>query len=182
MTKIGVVVGSLRKESYARKWSVALAELFPADVEVEFLEIGNLPLYNEEYDENNPSEYTEFRNAVSAQDAIIFATPEYNRSTSGVLKNAIDVASRPWGQSVWTGKPALILGHSISNISGANAVQSLRPTLAFLDMPVLGQPEVYLANSQNFFDEDGKLNNEETRGFLQTVADAFIAHIEKNTK
>lgn len=182
MTKIGVVVGSLRKESFARKWSEALVELFPVEFEVEFLEIGNLPLYNEEYDQDSPAAYTEFRNAVAAQDAIIFATPEYNRSTSGVLKNAIDVASRPWGQSVWAGKPALILGHSISNISGANAVQSLRPILAFLDMPVLAQPEVFLANSQNFFDEEGKLNNEDTRAFLQTVADAFVAHIEKNTK
>ncbi|XJS09682.1 NADPH-dependent FMN reductase [Aerococcaceae bacterium WGS1372] len=182
MTKIGIVVGSLRKESYARKWAQALVELFPADVEVEFLEIGNLPLYNEEYDQDSPAEYTEFRNVVAAQDAIIFSTPEYNRSTSGVLKNAIDIASRPWGQSVWSGKPALIMGHSISNISGANAVQALRPILAFLDMPVLNQPEVYLANSQNFFDEGGKLTNEDTRGFLQTVADAFMQHIEKNTK
>lgn len=182
MTKIGVVVGSLRKESFARKWARALAELFPANVEVEFLEIGNLPLYNEEYDQDSPEEYTHFREAVAAQDAIIFSTPEYNRSTSGVLKNAIDVASRPWGQSVWSGKPALIIGHSISGMSGVNAVQSLRPILAFLDMPVLGQPEVYLAHSQDFFDEEGKLNNEDTKAFLQTVADAFIAHIEKNTK
>lgn len=182
VTKVGVVVGSLRKESYARKWAVALTDLFPEDYEVEFLDISQLPLYNEEYDQDSPREYTEFRNAVASQDAIIFATPEYNRSTSGVLKNAIDVASRPWGQSVWAKKPALILAHSISNISGANAVQSLRPILAFLDMPVLAQPEVYLANSQNFFDEDGKLNNEGTRDFLQTVADAFVAHIELHTK
>ena len=182
MTKIGVVVGSLRNESFARKWARALAELFPANVEVEFLEIGNLPLYNEEYDQHSPEEYIHFREAVAAQDAIIFSTPEYNRSTSGVLKNAIDVASRPWGQSVWSGKPALIIGHSISGMSGVNAVQSLRPILAFLDMPVLGQPEVYLAHSQDFFDEEGKLNNGDTKAFLQTVADAFIAHIEKNTK
>lgn len=182
MTKIGVVVGSLRKEAYSRKWAVELSKLFPADVEVEFLEIGNLPLYNEEYDANSPSEYIEFRNAVATQDAIIFSTPEYNRSTTGPLLNAIDVASRPWGQSVWAGKPALIMAHSISNLSGVNAAQSLRPVLAYLDMPVLTQPEVYIANSQNYFDEEGNLNNEDTRGFLQTVADAFVAHIERNKK
>lgn len=180
MTKIGVVVGSLRKDSFARKWAVELSELFPAGYEVEFLEIGNLPLYNEEYDANSPAEYTEFRNAVAAQDAIIFSTPEYNRSTSAALKNALDVASRPWGQSVWGGKPALIMGHSISGLSGTNAVQALRPVLAFLDMPVLAQPEVYLANSHEFFGEDGRLNNDDSRAFLQSVADAFVAHVEKN--
>lgn len=178
--KIGVVVGSLRKESYARKWAKNFVELFPSDVEFTFIEIGNLPLYNEEYDQEDIAEYNEFRQAVKAQDAIIFSTPEYNRSVPGVLKNAIDVGSRPAGQAVWSGKPAMIMSHSVSGISGANAVQALRPSLAFLDMPVMGQPEVYLAKSAEFFDEAGKLNNEGTRNFLQTVADRFMAHIKKN--
>ncbi|UPQ85465.1 NAD(P)H-dependent oxidoreductase [Ignavigranum ruoffiae] len=180
MVKIGVFVGSLRKESYARKWAKNFTELFPSEAEITFIEIGKLPLYNEEYDQQDIPEYNEFRKTVSEQDAIIFSTPEYNRSVPGVLKNAIDVGSRPAGQAVWTGKPAMIMSHSVSGISGANAVQALRPSLAFLNMPVMGQPEVYLAKSAEFFDEEGKLNNEGTRKFLQSVADSFMAHIEKH--
>lgn len=180
MTKIGVVVGTLRKESFSRKWAKNIVELLPEGFEVEFLEIGNLPLYNEEYDANSPAEYTTFRESVARQDAIIFATGEYNRSIPGVLKNALDVASRPWGQSVWAGKPALVVSHSISNVSGSLAQYHLRQVLAFLDMPVLGQPEVMLANSQNLIGEDGKVNNQGTIDFLQSVVDAFVAFIAKH--
>src|SRR5699024_7790802 len=105
---------------------------------------------------------------------------EYNRSIPGVLKNALDVASRPWGQSVWSGKPALVVSHSISNVSGSLAQYHLRQVLAFLDMPVLGQPEVMLANSQNLIGEDGKVNNQGTIDFLQSVVDAFVAFIAKH--
>ena len=179
MTKIGVVVGSLRKESFARKWANNIVELFPEGYEVEFLEIGNLPLYNEEYDTDNPAEYTAFRESVARQDAIIFATPEYNRSISGALKNALDVASRPWGQSVWAGKPALIVSHSISNISGFGANHHLRQMLTFLNMPMVLQPEVNLANSQDLIGEDGKVNNQGTIDFLQTVVDTFVDLIQR---
>lgn len=179
MTKVGVLVGSLREGSYARKWAEEFTKLLPEDFEVTFLEIGNLPLYSEEYDENEPAEYASFRAEAKAQDAIVISTPEYNRSTSAVLKNALDVGSRPYGSSVWDGKPTIIIGHSISNISGANAIQSLRPTLAFLNMPVLSQPEVQLANSQKYFDDAGNLNNEGTKAFLQGAADAYVTHVKR---
>lgn len=180
MTKIGVVVGTLRKESFSRKWAKNIVELLPEGFEVEFLEIGNLPLYNEEYDANSPAEYTAFREGVARQDAIIFATGEYNRSIPGVLKNALDVASRPWGQSVWAGKPALVVTHSIAGLSGSLAQYQLRQILAFLDMPVLAQPELMLANSQNLIGEDGKVNNQGTIDFLQSAVDSFVAFIAKN--
>lgn len=180
MTKVGIVVGSLRKESFARKWANNMVELFPEEYEVEFLEIGNLPLYNEEYDTDSPAEYTAFREAVARQDAILFATPEYNRSISGSLKNALDVASRPWGESVWNGKPALIVSHSISNISGFGANHHLRQMLTFLNMPMVLQPEVYLANSQDLIGEDGKVNNQGTLDFLQTAVDAFVDLIKRH--
>lgn len=180
MKKIGIIIGSLRKDSFARKWALELVKLLPSDYQSTVIEIGELPLYNEEYDANSPEAYEVFRNAVKEQDAIIFSTPEYNRSFSGALKNALDVASRPWGQSVWAGKPALVMSHSISGISGVNAATALKPILSFLDMPLLNQPEIYLANSQNFFDENGNLNNESTKEFLQTAADAFVKHVEKH--
>lgn len=180
MTKVGIIVGSLRKESFARKWANNMVDLFPEDYEVEFLEIGNLPLYNEEYDTDSPAEYTAFRESVARQDAILFATPEYNRSISGALKNALDVASRPWGKSVWNGKPTLIVSHSISNISGFGANHHLRQMLTFLNMPMVLQPEVYLANSQNLIDEDGKVNNQGTLDFLQTAVDAFVDLIQRH--
>lgn len=179
MTKIGIVVGSLRKESYSRKIANNVGELFPQGYQTEFLEIGNLPLYNEEYDENSPAEYTTFRNQVKGADAILFVTPEYNRSVPGVLKNALDVASRPWGQSVWAGKPAAIISQSIGNISGFGANHHLRQVLTFLDMPILQQPEAYIANSANLFDDQGKINNEGTVKFLQSFVDAFVALIGK---
>lgn len=179
MKKIGIVVGSLRKESYSKKIAHNVAALFPEGYETEFIEIGNLPLYNEEYDENAPAEYTAFRNSVKEVDAVLFVTPEYNRSVPGVLKNALDVGSRPYGQSVWGGKPAAIISQSISNLSGFGANHHLRQSLTFLDMPVLQQPEVYLANSPDLLDENGKINNEGTINFLQSVVDAFVELIKK---
>ena len=180
MTKIGVVVGTLRKESFSRKWATNIVGLLPEGFEVEFLEIGNLPLYNEEYDANSPAEYTAFRDSVARQDAIIFATGEYNRSIPGALKNALDVASRPWGQSVWAGKPAMVVSHSISGISGSLSQYHLRQILSYLDMPILNQPEVMLANSQNLIGEDGKVNNQGTLDFLQSVVDVFVPFIAKH--
>ncbi len=179
MPKVGIIVGSLRKESYSRKIAKNVAELFPADYETEFVEIGNLPLYNEEYDGNSPEEYATFRNAIKELDAVLFVTPEYNRSVPGVLKNALDVGSRPYGESVWNGKPAAIISQSISNLSGFGANHHLRQSLAFLNMPVVQQPEVYIANSQDLIDENGKINNEETIQFLQSFVDAFVDLIKK---
>lgn len=179
MTKIGIIVGSLRQDSYARKWGKVLQGLYPEGTEIEFLEIGQLPLYNEEYDSDSPQEYQDFREAVARQDGIVFVTPEYNRSIPGVLKNAIDVASRPWGESVWGGKPALVVSHSISNLSGFGANHHLRQILSFLDMPTVQQPEVYLANSQDYFNEAGQLTQEDTRDFLKSAVEAHMNLVNK---
>jgi len=179
MAKIGIIVGSLRKESFSKKVATNVASLFPEGYETEFIEIGNLPLYNEEYDGNSPAEYTAFRNTVKGIDAVLFVTPEYNRSVPGVLKNALDVGSRPYGESMWDRKPAAIISQSISNLSGFGANHHLRQSLAFLNMPVVQQPEVYLANSADLLDENGKINNEGTVQFLQTFVDAFVELIKR---
>jgi len=179
MTKIGIVVGSLRKESFSRKFAKNVAELFPEGYETKFIEIGNLALYSEEYDANPPAEYTTFRNTVKEMDAILFVTPEYNRSVPGVLKNAIDVGSRPYGASVWDGKPAAIISQSISNLSGFGANHHLRQVLTFLNMPVVQQPEVYLANSPELLDSNGKITNADTLKFLQSFVDIFVELIKK---
>ncbi len=180
MTKVGIVVGSLRKESFSRKIAKNLVELFPGGYEAEFVEIGHLPLYNEEYDGNSPEEYNTFRKQIKGMDAILFVTPEYNRSVPGVLKNALDVASRPYGESVWDGKPAAIVSQSISNLSGFGANHHLRQSLTFLNMPVVQQPEVYLANSQDLLDDNGKFKSEDTIQFLQSFVDAFVDLMKKH--
>ena len=179
MAKIGIVVGSLRKESFSKKIAASVVELFPDGYTTEFIEIGNLPLYNQDYDANSPAEYTAFRSKVQDFDAILFVTPEYNRSIPGILKNAIDVGSRPYGQSVWAGKPAAIISQSIGNIGGFGANHHLRQILTFLDMPVLQQPEMYITNSPDLFDTNGQISNEEVTQFLQSFVDAFVALIER---
>ena len=177
---VGVVVGSLRKESFNRKTAKALIENAPSNLSFEFLEIGNLELYTEDYDAAAPQSYVDFRNKVKSKDAILFVTPEYNRSVPGVLKNAIDVASRPWGQSVWNEKPAAILSVTIGGIGAFGANHHLRQSLAFLNMPVLAQPEAYISNAMSLFDESGKLTNDSTKEFFTSFMGAFAAFIEKN--
>ncbi|MTD31244.1 NADPH-dependent FMN reductase [Planomicrobium sp. YIM 101495] len=179
MAKVGIVVGSLRKEAFSKKIAENIAELFPDGYETEFVEIGNLPLYNQDYDEDSPQEYVTFRDKVRGMDAILFVTPEYNRSVPGVLKNAIDIGSRPYGESVWDSKPAAVVSQSISNLSGFGANHHLRQSLTFLNMPVVQQPEVYLANSQDLLDESGKFNNEGTVEFLKSFIDTFVELIKK---
>ncbi|GGC87290.1 NADPH-dependent FMN reductase [Enterococcus wangshanyuanii] len=173
MTKYGVIVGSTRKNSYSEAVAKAIVKGLPADAEVSFLNIKDLPLYNQDYDENSPEAYTTFRNEVAAQDAFIFVTPEHNRSITAALKNALDVASRPWGQSVWGGKPALVASQSISGISGVLANHVLRQSLVFLDMPTMQQPEVYIGQSDKLFDENLEPNNEGTKDFLASVGKQF---------
>lgn len=183
MTKIAIVVGSLRKESFSRKIANNVSTLFPDGFETQFISIGDLPLYNQDLDEDNniPSQWATFREDMKTCDAVLFVTPEYNRSVPGVLKNAIDVGSRPMQESVWKGKPAAIISNSPSNLSGFGANHHLRQSLVFLDMPVVQQPEVYLANVMTLLDEDGKINNEDTVQFLQTFVNTFIDLIKKYT-
>ena len=173
MTKYGVIVGSTRKNSYSEAVAKAIVKGLPADVEVTYLNIKDLPLYNQDYDEDSPEAYTTFRNEVAAQDAFIFVTPEHNRSITAALKNALDVASRPWGQSVWGGKPALVASQSVSGVSGVLANHILRQSLVFLDMPTMQQPEVYIGHSDKLFDENLEPTNEGTKDFLAGVGKKF---------
>ncbi len=179
MARVGIIVGSLRKESFSKQVAANVVKLFPTGYTSELIEIGNLPIYNQDYDENPPAEYTAFRAQVRGLDAILFVTPEYNRSIPAVLKNALDVGSRPYGQSVWAGKPAAIISQSIGNIGGFGANHHLRQVLSFLDMPLLQQPEAYLANSAELFDENGLIKNTDTVEFLQSFVDAFVSLIKR---
>jgi chromate reductase, NAD(P)H dehydrogenase (quinone) len=176
---VAVIVGSLRKESYSRKIALALAPLAAPALSLQIVEIGALPLYNQDADANPPAQWTQFRASVKAADAVLFVTPEYNRSVPGALKNAIDVGSRPYGQSCWSGKPAAIVSNSPGSIGGFGANHHLRQSLVFLDMPTLQQPEAYLAGANKLLDADGKFAADTTREFLTKFLAAFAAWIEK---
>jgi chromate reductase len=156
--------------------------LAPAALKTAIVEIGALPLYNQDLDANPPPEWTAFRQRIAAADAVLFVTPEYNRSVPGVLKNALDVASRPYGKSAWDGKPAAIVSVSPGAIGGFGANHHLRQSLVFLNMPALQQPEAYIGGAGNLFDEKGALTNSGTRDFLGKFMTAFAAWIEKNAK
>jgi chromate reductase len=177
--KIAVIVGSLRKESFNRKVAKTLMLLAPSTLDMEIIEIGGLALYNEDIDVTPPPEYTEFRERIKAADGVLFVTPEYNRSVPGVLKNAIDVGSRPYGASAWNGKPAAVVSVSPGAIGGFGANHHLRQSLVFLNMPAMQQPEAYIGNIGKQFDGD-TLTNDSTRGFLQTFIDAYATWVERH--
>lgn len=185
MTKtrsVAVLVGSLRKESLNRRMAHALAALAPASLKLEIVEIGDLSHYNQDLDSTPPAPWVAFREQVKAKDAVLFITPEYNRSVPGVLKNAIDIGSRPYGQSVWSGKPGAVLTVSPGAIGGFGANHHLRQSLVFLDVPAMPQPEAYIGNAADLFDADGKVKNETTRGFLQKFMEAYAAWVEANLR
>jgi chromate reductase len=179
--QIGYVVGSLRKESINRKLANALVKLGPPDFTFKELRIGDLPLYNQDEDRSQAPEVQKLKTELRAVDAVIFVTAEYNRSVPGVLKNAIDHASRPYGQSAWAGKPAGVIGASIGAISTAVAQLHLRTILAYLDMPTLAQPEVYLQVKDGFFDEVGNIANPDVRKFVHGWMDKYAAWVKKLT-
>ncbi len=170
---VAVIVGSLRKESINRKLANALAELATAPLKLSIVEIAQLPLYNQDGDEHPPAEWTQFRERIRAADAVLFVTPEYNRSVPAPLKNAIDVGSRPYGKSAWNGKPGAVVSASPGNIGGFGANHHLRQSLVFLNIPAMPQPEAYLGAADNLFDANGKLTNDGTRKFLQGFLEAF---------
>ncbi|MHD0290451.1 NADPH-dependent FMN reductase [Weissella tructae] len=180
MTKYGVLVGSLRKGSFSEGVARALVAGLPADAEVTFLPIRDLPLYDQDYDMDSPKSYVEFRETVAAQDAFIIATPEHNRNVPAALKNALDIASRPWGENVWAGKPVLPASQSIAGLGGALANHSLKQTLGFLDMNIMQQPELYIGNTPELANENGDITNEGTASFLAGVAADFDAFVQKN--
>jgi chromate reductase len=177
--QIGYVVGSLRKESFNRKLANAIVKLAPPDFTFKELKIGDLPLYDQDDDKSQAPEVQRLKSEIRSCDAILFVTPEYNRSIPGVLKNALDHASRPYGQSAWAGKPAGVVGCSIGAIGTAVAQLHLRTILAYLDMPTLGQPEVYLTVKDGFFDESGNITNAETKKFVHGWVDKYAAWVKR---
>jgi chromate reductase len=177
---IVVIVGSLRKESLNRKMANALSDLAPASLKLEIVEIGQLPLYNQDLDSSPPAEWAAFRQRVKKADGVLFVTPEYNRSVPAALKNAIDVASRPYGQNMWDKKPAAVVSVSPGAIGGFGANHHLRQSLVFLNMPAMPQPEAYIGGADKLFDAAGKIANEGTRGFLTKFLEAFAAWVDKH--
>jgi chromate reductase len=181
MSKIAVFVGSLRKESFNRRLAHALARLAPQGLELGFPRIDDLPPFNQD-DEANPAPMVRrLKGEVLAADGVIFVTPEYNRSVPGVLKNAIDHASRPYGESAWQGKPAAVIGMSPGAIGTAVAQMHLRTILACLDMPTLGQPEMYLTYKEGFFDADGNVG-EKSREQVRKWLDRYGKWVEGHAR
>jgi len=174
---IAVVVGSLRKDSFNKKLAKALEKLFPAEFSFTHLRIDDLPLYNQD-DDGNPSEQVKrIKGEIAAAQGLLFVTPEYNRSLPGVLKNAIDHASRPYGQNAWAGKPAGVIGVSVGALGTALAQQHLRNILAYLDVPVLGQPEAFVQAKEGVFNADGSLGDG-IKKFLQGWVDQYVAWVK----
>ncbi len=179
MTTIAIIVGSLRRESFNRKFAEALVRLAPAGVDFTWPKIGSLALYNQD-EEGTPSAATTLlKTEIRGADGVIFVTPEYNRSIPGVLKNAIDHASRPYGDSAWAGKPAGVIGLSSGVIGTALAQQHLRNVLAYLDMPTLGQPEAFIQYRDGMIAEDGSLTDM-SRDFVQTWLDAYLGFVARH--
>ena len=176
---IAVLVGSLRKDSLNRKTAFALADLAPASIKLSQVEIGQLSMYNQDLDEAPPAEWIAFRQRIKAADGVLFVSPEYNRSVPAALKNAIDIGSRPYGQSAWQGKPGGVVTVSPGAIGGFGANHHLRQMLTFLDVHPLQQPEAYLGNAGKWFGEDGKLQDESARKFLQTFVNAYAAWVQR---
>lgn len=177
--QIAVLVGSLRKDSFNRKLADAVVELAPAEFSFKHLEIGDLPLYNQDDDGNPPAAVKRLKSQIAAAQGVLFVTPEYNRSMPGVLKNAIDHASRPYAESAWAGKPAGVMGASVGAPGASMAQQHLRNSLAYLDMPTLGQPEVFIHVREGLFDASGNIAKADSRKFLQSWMEQYVAWVKK---
>ncbi|OJG28185.1 NADPH-dependent FMN reductase [Enterococcus caccae] len=179
--KIGFFVGSLRKDSYSKKVAVALSSLFPEEYEPIFIDLQDLPMYNQDLDDEGvpPVAWTKFRDEVKQLSGLVFVTPEYNRSVPAVLKNALDVGSRPYGQNVWDGKPGLVVSVSPGALSAFGANHHLRQSLVFLNVPTLQQPEAYIGNIANLINEDETIA-ENTMNFFKIIIDSYLVFLEKN--
>jgi chromate reductase len=177
--KVAVLVGSLRKGSFNRMMANAARELAPAQLELNLIEIGGLPFYNEDLDgADMPAPWTTFRQSIRDADALLFVTPEYNRSVPGVLKNAIDVGSRPYGQGAFSGKPGAVISVSPGAIGGFGANHHLRQSMVFLDVPMMQQPEAYIGGAAKLFDAQGMLTSDSTKEFVQKFLVSFTDWIE----
>ena len=175
---VAVLVGSLRKDSVNRRVANALAALTP-NLKFKFIEIGDLPFFDQDLESNPPAQWVRLRQQIAAADAVLFVTPEYNRGMPAVIKNAIDVASRPYGHSVWNGKPGAVISVTIGSQGAILANHQLRQSLVFLNVPTLAQPEAYISGALGLFDDKGALINDSTAGFLTAFGQAFSAWIEK---
>lgn len=177
--QIAVIVGSLRKDSFNRKLATAIAKLAPPEFSFKQLQIGDLPLYNQDDDANQAESVKRLKSEIKGAQGLLFVTAEYNRSIPGVLKNAIDHASRPYGQSAWAGKPAGVLGVSVGAIGTAMAQQHLRNVLAYLDVPTLGQPETFIQAKEGLFDESGNIGAG-SKDFLQGWMNRYVAWVKQH--
>jgi chromate reductase, NAD(P)H dehydrogenase (quinone) len=178
--KVAVLVGSLRKASFNRKLAKAVEKLMPDGFEFDYVRIDHLPLYNQDFDENYPAECTELKRQIESADALLFVTPEYNRSVPGVLKNAVDIASRPWGTNSFAGKPGATIGISVGATGTGMAQQHLRNILLYLDVPLLAQPEVYIQFKEGLIDDEGNISSEGTQKFLQGFVDKYVAWVTRH--
>jgi chromate reductase len=178
--KVAVLVGSLRKESFNRKLAMAMIGMVVDPLELEIVEYRQLPPYNQDDEANPPQTIVEFKQRIAAGGAVLFVTPEYNRSMPGALKNAIDAASRPYGKSAWDGKPGAVVSVSLGALGAFGANHHLRQSMVFLNVPMMPQPEAYIGNAKTLFDDKGALINDSTRAFLQKFLEAFAQWIERN--
>lgn len=177
--KIGVIVGSIRKESINRKLAEALIKLAPDDLRCEILRIDDLPVFNQDKEKDTIEAVARLRREVAGADGILFVTPEHNRSIPTALKTALDWASRPYGENKWAGKPAGIVGASPGAVGTAAVQQHLRSVLGYLDMPTLGQPEVFIHFKDGLIDEQGRISVGSTKEFLQGFVDRYASWVEK---
>jgi chromate reductase len=177
--RVAVVVGSLRKDSFNKQLAHAVVSLAPDDFSFDFIDIGQLPLYCQDYDADFPEVARHFKQQIEQADALLFVTPEYNRSIPGVLKNAIDWGSRPWGKNSWSGKPGGLLGTSPGAIGTALSQQHLRNVLAYLDVALLGQPEMFIKHDAAKIGADGKILDDDMRKFLQLFVDRYATWVRR---
>ena len=174
MKHIGILIGSLRKGSFSRQVANALIAMAPNDIPLQIIEIGDVSMYNQDLDEAPPKAWLDLRNSIRNLDGVIFITPEYNRSVPAVLKNALDVASRPYGQSAWDGKKGAVMSISPGALGGFGANHHLRQSLVFLNVITMQQPEAYIGGVSTLFNEQGNLVNDSTKEFFQKFLNAFI--------
>ena len=176
---VAVLVGSLRRDSLNRKLAHALAQFAPPALALDIVEIGHLPLYNQDDEGTPPAEWSDFRMRIAAADAVLFVTPEYNRSVPAALKNALDVGSRPSGRSAWSGKPGGVVTATTGQLGGFGANHHLRQSLMFLNVPTMQQPEAYLSGADKLFDAEGRLVVDATRAFLERYMNAFAEWVAR---
>jgi chromate reductase len=177
--KVAVLVGSLRKASINLRLAKAVERLAPKELAFEHVRLDDLPLYDQDFDADYPAAARRLKQQIESADALLFVTPEYNRSVPGVLKNAIDLASRPWGTNSFAGKPGAVIGSSIGAVGSALAQQHLRNSLVFLDVPTLAQPEVFVHFKDDLIDAEGHIANEGTQKFLQAFVDRYVAWVKR---